>query len=72
MPLDGTFHGEEPRGPWCASCKAPITEGQRRVRVHFANDPHGFRGLTGEYHDACSKPFQSLAHVVNLSWFSRF
>jgi hypothetical protein len=69
MPLDGTFRGEEPRGPWCACCKEPITGGQRSVRVHFANDPHGFRGLTGEYHEACSKPFVSLAHVVNLKPF---
>lgn len=72
MPLDGTFRGEEPHGPWCASCKAPITEGQRSVRVHFDNDPHGFRGLTGQYHEACSKPFVSLAHVVNLKSFGRF
>jgi hypothetical protein len=72
MPLDGAFGGEEPRGPWCASCKAPITKGQRSVRIRFDNDPHGFRGLTGEYHEPCSKPFQSLAHVVNLNWFGRF
>lgn len=72
MPLDGTFRGEEPRGPWCASCKAPITDGQRSVRIHFNNDPHGFRGLTGEYHQACSKPFQALANVVNLTSFGRF
>lgn len=71
MPLDGTFRGEEPRGPWCASCKEPIAEGQRSVRVHFDTDPHGFRGLSGQYHETCSKPFQSLAHVVNLNWFGR-
>lgn len=69
MPLDGTFGREERRGPWCTSCKAPITKGQRAVRVRFDNDPHGFRGLTGEYHEVCSKPFQSLAHVVNLKPF---
>jgi len=72
MPLDGAFGSEEPRGPWCASCKQPITGGQRSVRVLFDNDPHGFRGLTGEYHEACSRPFQSLARVVNLKWFGRF
>lgn len=72
MPLDGTFRGEEPRGPWCAACKAPITERQRSVRVHFPNDPHGFRGLTGQYHEACSKPFRSLAHIINLTGLSRF
>lgn len=72
MPLDGTFRGEEPRGPYCASCKAPIAEGQRKVRIEFSDDPYGFRGLTGEYHEACGKPFQSLARVVNLNWFGRF
>ncbi len=72
MPLDGMFHGEEPRGPWCTSCKAPITEHQRTVRVQFANDPHGFGGLTGEYHEACSKPFASMAQAINMMSFRRF
>lgn len=72
MPLDGMFGGDEPRGPWCASCKAAITTGQRSVRVEFASDPHGFRGLTGVYHEACSRPFASLAHVINLTKFSKF
>jgi len=72
MPLDMAPGGEEPRGPWCASCKAPIAKSQRSVRVHFDSDPHGFRGLTGEYHETCSKPFASLAHVINVTKFSRF
>jgi hypothetical protein len=72
MPLDGTFRGEEPRGPWCASCKAPISEGQRSVRIRFANDPHGFHGLTGEYHEACSKPFASIANALDMLSFRRF
>jgi hypothetical protein len=71
MPLDGTFGGEEPHGPWCASCKAPITDGQRSVRVHFDNDPHGFHGFTGEYHEPCSRPFASMARVMNMNWFGR-
>jgi len=49
-----------------------ITPNQRRVEVRFNTDPHGHRGLTGVYHVECSKPFQSLAHVVNLNWFGRF
>ena len=72
MPLDGAFRGEEPRGPWCSSCQAPITEGQRAVRVQFSTDPHGFRGLTGQYHEACSKPFASMAYVINMTSFRRF
>lgn len=71
MPLDGTFHGDEPHGPSCASCKAPITASQRSVRVHFDTDPHGFRGLTGQYHEACSKPYASMARAINLMSFRR-
>lgn len=71
MPLDGMFGGDEPQGPCCASCKAPIAKGQRSVRVHFATDPYGFRGLTGEYHEACSKPFASMARAINLMSFRR-
>lgn len=69
MALDMMPGGGEPRGSWCTSCKSPIRKGQRSVRIHFDNDPHGHRGLTGEYHEACSKPFQSLAHVINLNPF---
>ena len=72
MPLDGAPRGEEPHGPWCTSCKAPITSNERSVRVHFANDPHGFRGLTGLYHEACSKPFASMAHAINMMSLRRF
>jgi hypothetical protein len=36
------------------------------VRIRFANDPHGFRGLTGEYHEACSKPFASIANALDM------
>jgi hypothetical protein len=72
MPLDGTPRGEEPRGPWCTSCKAPISSHQRSVHIRFANDPHGFRGLTGEYHEACSKPFASLANTLDMLSFRRF
>jgi hypothetical protein len=64
--------GSGPHGPWCASCRAPITTDQRSVEIRFITDPHGHRGMTGLYHVECSKPFQSLAHVVNLNWFGRF
>jgi hypothetical protein len=72
MPFDGTPSGREPHGPWCASCKAPIVKDQRSVHVHFDSDPQGFRGLTGEYHEACSKPFASLARAINAMSFRRF
>jgi hypothetical protein len=54
-------------GRTCRSCKTPIHQGQPATRVTFNTDPDGARGLTGDYHLACSKPFASLAHVINLN-----
>jgi hypothetical protein len=63
--------GGEP-GPFCCACKAPIQRGQRATRLTFATDPSGAKGLTGDYHLACSKPFDSLANTINMmSRFSR-
>ena len=64
--------GGGPEEPWCASCRAPITPRQRSVRIQFNNDPHGHKGLSGLYHEQCSKPFESLARVVNMNWFGKF
>ena len=72
MPLDGAFGGEEPHGPWCAHCKAPILKDERSVRLHFDTDPYGFDGLSGEYHERCSKPFASIAHALDMLSFRRF
>jgi hypothetical protein len=57
-------------GAWCRSCKEPILEGERSARVEFASDPRGIKELTGDYHEACSKPFASLANAINM--MSRF
>jgi hypothetical protein len=59
-------------GPWCMRCKGPITAEQHSVRLRFEHDPHGHRGLTGLYHDYCSKPFESLARVINMLSFRPF
>ncbi|HWV51004.1 hypothetical protein [Pseudorhodoplanes sp.] len=64
--------GSGPHGPFCASCNEPIAKGERSVRIHFNNDPHGHRGLSGLYHEQCGKPFASLAHVVNVTSFKPF
>jgi hypothetical protein len=58
--------------PTCTSCKGPITAQQRSVRIDFANDPHGYRGFSGLYHEECSKPFQSLAHAMKVLSFRSF
>ena len=61
-----------PDGPFCNGCRAPITGTQRGVRVDFNTDPQGHKGLSGLYHEQCSKPFASLAHVINMNWMGRF
>jgi hypothetical protein len=66
MPLDGTnFEGGPHR--WCRACKNPIRQGERATRVEFQTDPDGIKGLTGDYHVACSGVFASLAYVINLN-----
>jgi hypothetical protein len=55
--------GGDPRGPWCKACRQPIAEGQPVVTVHFKNDEHGFSGL---YHEACGRPFASMARILNF------
>ena len=56
-------------GPWCCACRQPILESQNKTRVEFANDPQGLKGLTGDYHAQCSKPFASMARVINMRSF---
>jgi len=58
--------------PTCASCQGPITAEQRSIRIDFANDPHGYRGLSGLYHVECSKPFDTLANAINMTSFRPF
>jgi hypothetical protein len=58
--------GGDPGTPWCRACKKPIMSGQPSARVHFDSDPNGVRGLSGMYHKPCSRPFQSMAHVMKL------
>jgi hypothetical protein len=71
--LDENFrYGGGRGGPPCQACKQPIRSGDRTKRVEFQNDPDGTKGLTGEYHLACSKRFESLARVINLNpWGGR-
>jgi hypothetical protein len=64
----GTGGGFTPSS--CRACKQPILEGEHSTRIRFESDPDGAQGFTGEYHTACSKPFDSLAHAINM--LSRF
>jgi hypothetical protein len=58
--------------PTCTSCHRPITADQPSVRVDFATDPKGHRGMSGLYHEHCGKPFQSMARAINMLSFNRF
>jgi hypothetical protein len=58
--------------PTCTSCNLPITPDQRSKRIEFANDPHGYRGLSGLYHVECSKPFDALASTINVMSSARY
>jgi hypothetical protein len=73
MAYFGTIGGDPPRRySSCLACKQPITDGQHSTRVEFQNDPDGSAGLSGLYHTACSRPYQSLARVVNMNPWTRF
>ena len=63
---EGLAFGGGHSGPVCRACRQPILENERVTRVSFQTDPDGARGLTGDYHLACSKPFDSLAHALNM------
>jgi hypothetical protein len=72
MPLDGSHFEDGRHGRrWCLACKQEILKDQRATRVAFQTDPDGVKGLTGDYHTPCSKPFASLAHVINLNPWGR-
>ncbi|MDC9822315.1 hypothetical protein PRN20_01110 [Devosia sp. ZB163] len=59
-------------GRWCRACKQPIEQGQAATRLTFDQDPHGFDGLTGDYHTTCSRPYASIARALDaLSRFPR-
>ena len=71
MYLDEFAKGGGWNNPSCCACRQPIFEGDRTMRVQFDSDPSGAKGLTGEYHAACGRPFASLAHVANMNFWSR-
>ncbi len=70
MPLDMT-PGSDPFGRMCNACGQPIGGDEPATRIDFASDPRGDKGLTGDYHRACGRPFQALARVVNLKPLAR-
>ena len=66
MALDASPWDGDPQTPVCRSCGGLIVEKKAEVKIAFQHDPDGTRGLTGSYHKTCSKPFQSLARLINL------
>jgi hypothetical protein len=61
--LDDEFSGGG-GGPVCRVCKHVIMDGGKRIE--FPTDPDGSKGMTGLYHLACSKPFESIARAMNM------
>jgi hypothetical protein len=61
--LDEKAPGGGGHDQWCRACRQLIVAGQPVTHLAFQNDP---QGLKGQYHLACSKPFASLARIVNL------
>jgi hypothetical protein len=53
-------------GRSCRACKQPIGPLDRTTHIAFHSDPNGVQGLTGDYHAACSQPFASMAHILNM------
>lgn len=49
--------GGDPRGPWCRKCGQPVRPDQPSTKMYFAEDPDGTRGLTGEWHGECARPY---------------
>lgn len=49
--------GGDPRGPWCPGCKRPIKAGEPTTRMVFEEDPDGLRGMTGQWHGECARPY---------------
>ena len=63
MYLNDGFSGGGSDRPICKGCKQPIFQGEPVTRVTFDGNPHG---MSGDYHRACSKPFDSLASTLNM------
>ena len=63
MYLNDGFFGGGPEGPSCKACKQPIFQGQPATRVEFGGNAHD---MSGDYHQACSKPFASMARALSM------
>ena len=63
MYLNDGFSGGGAEGPVCKACKQPILKGQPVTRVSFDDNAHG---MSGDYHRACSKPYDSLARALGM------
>ena len=66
MPLDAWPFGDEPHMPVRRTCIRLVTEKKAEVKIAFQHDADRARSLTGSHHQACGKPIQSLARVINM------
>lgn len=48
--------GGDPKGPSCPKCGRPIGSDEPSTIMHFHEDPHGDRGLSGKHwHSECAR-----------------
>lgn len=63
MYLEEGISGGGYEGRACKGCRLLIMPGQPVTRVTLDHDPDS---MSGDYHAACGKPIQALAHALNM------
>jgi hypothetical protein len=62
-PLGGPWGDPAPRT--CKSCRQPILQGEPTQEIEFPPEGESAE-MSGTYHSACARPFQSLAHALAM------
>lgn len=61
--------GREPQDAFCPGCQRTILQGSPATKMHFAQDPYGKLGLSGElWHADCARPFWDNSARTLRNW----
>lgn len=61
--------GREPEHAYCPGCQRSILRGTPTTKMHFAKDPYGKLGLSGElWHAECAHPFWDKSDEIARRW----